>query len=88
MIAPFRNLEVGVVLWRQPNAVRRDEVGKRIMRFRQMSVHRLHDLIGSMRAGDRQHSGMLTGNQTIPRSKATGYDDLAVLPQGLADGIQ
>ena len=93
MIAAFGDLEIGVMLRRQLDAVVGDQVHERIVRLRKVHMHVLHHLRGRVRAGDREHLRMdlrddVVAGGILLRAEATGDDHLAVLGQRLADGIQ
>ena len=49
MVAAFGNLDVGVVLRRQADALRRHQAGERVVRLRQVAVDVLHHLVGRVR---------------------------------------
>jgi hypothetical protein len=73
--------------------LRRHQVHERIVRLGQVPVHRLHHLVGGVRAGHGQHAGVHLPHQVatalaLARAQATGDDHLAVLGQRLADGVQ
>jgi hypothetical protein len=56
-------------------------------------MHMLQHLIGGVRSGHGQHLGVDLAHQVLAvvgaaRAKAAGHHDLAVLVQGLADGVQ
>ena len=55
VVAAFGDLQIGVVLRRELDALRRNQVGVRIVRLRQVRVHRLHHRRRVVRAGDREH---------------------------------
>ena len=55
---------------------------------RQVLVHRADHFFIGVRAGDLQHLRMALENALGPRAQAAGDDDLAVLLQRLADGVE
>jgi hypothetical protein len=93
VVAAFGNLQVGVVVGRQADALRRHQVDEGIMRRRQVGMHRLHDFRHGMRTGDGEHlrvhalDDVITGGVLLG-TEAAGDDDLAVLGQRLADGVE
>mmetsp|Transcript_26280 Transcript_26280/g.62263 ORF Transcript_26280/g.62263 Transcript_26280/m.62263 type:complete len:457 (+) Transcript_26280:435-1805(+) len=96
VVAALADLQVRVVLGRQLDAVARHQVHEGVMRLGHMGVHRVHHLLRRMRAGHGQHAGVDFAHQaagvaaagTRLGAQAPGHDDLAVLGQGLADGVQ
>ena len=58
------------------------------MRLWQVRMHRPHHAIGVVRSGDREHAWMRRLHDALFRAKASCDDDLAVLRQGFADGMQ
>ena len=53
-----------------------------------MRVHRLHDFVGGVRPGHRQHLGMCLTHDVALGAQAAGDDHLAVLRQCLAYGLE
>ena len=51
-------------------------------------MHRAHHIFIGVRAGDFQHPRMPLEDPLGPRAEAAGDDDLAVLLQRLADGVE
>ena len=88
MVAAFGNLQIGIVLRRQPDALRRHQTGKRVVRLRQIRANVLHDLVGRMRPGNRQYAGVQVTDQFFARAQAAGHDYLAIFGQRFADRIQ
>ena len=74
--------------WRQAYALRRDQVNVRIVRFGQVSVHRVHDRVGCMRAGDGEHFRVGFAHDVALGAKAAGDDDAAVFAECFADGVE
>ena len=73
---------------RQPDALRRHQIGVGIVRFRQMRVHRFHHSGGGMRAGDGQYFRVCFTDDVALGAEAAGDDDAAVFMQGFADGVE
>ncbi len=88
MVAALGNLEVGVVLRREANALRRHEIGIGVVRLGAVRMHRLHHLFERMRSGHGQHVGMRLAHHVALCAEAAGHDHLAVLGQRLADRIE
>ncbi len=88
VVAAFGDLEVGVVLRREPDALRRHEVGEGVVRLGQVAMHRVHDLLGGVRAGDREHLGVRGEDHVVLGAEAAGDDHLAVLGERLADRVE
>ena len=88
MIAAFGNLQVRIVFRRQLDALRRHQVGERVMRFRQMRMHRRHHFLHRMRAGHRQHLRMRRAHHIAFGAQAAGDDHATVRGQRLADRIK
>ena len=61
---------------------------ERIVRLRQVRVHRVHHFVGRMRAGDGEHLRVRLAHDVALGAEAAGDDDLAVLGERLADGVQ
>ena len=59
-----------------------------IVRLRQVRVHRAHHLVGGVRAGDGQHPRVRLADDVALGAEAAGDDDLAVLGERLADGVE
>ena len=56
-------------------------------------MHRIHDFLGGMRAGNSQHLGVHLAHQVIAlavgaSAQATGDDDASVVGQSLANRVQ
>jgi hypothetical protein len=64
------------------------EIYERIVLRRQMLVHRAHHFFIGVRAGHLEHLGMTLEDALGPGAEASGDDDLAVLLQRLADGVE
>ena len=73
---------------READALRRHEIEEGIVFGRQMLVHRADHFFIGVRAGDLQHLGMPLEDALGPRAQAAGDDDLAVVLQRLADGVE
>ncbi len=58
------------------------------MRPRQVIVHRAHDLVGGVRAGDGQHLRMRLPDDIAFCAQAAGDDDLAVFGERFADRVE
>lgn len=79
MIASFGNLQVSVMAWREANTGGWYQVGERIVRFRQVFVHRGHDRVRIVRPGDREDFWMLVRDQAFSGAETSGDDDFSVL---------
>ena len=88
MVAPFGDLDVRVVSRRELDALRRNEVGERIVRFGQVRVHSRHDFVGGMRAGHRQHLRVRLLDDVALGAETAGDDHLAILGQRFADRVE
>ena len=96
MVAALADLEVGVVPRRQLDADRgrrRHEVEEGIVRLRHVRVHRVHHLLGRVRAGHGEHARVHLAHQVAAalaclRAEAAGDDDLAVGGERLADRVE
>ena len=93
MVTAFGNFQIRVVLRRQLDALRRHQVDERRMRFRQVHMHRVHHFAQCVRAGNGQHLGVhlqddVVASRVFFRAQTAGHDDLAVLMQRLADGVE
>ena len=90
MIAAFADLEIRVVLRRELDALRRDEIGERIVRPRQVRVHGGHHLGGRVRSGDREHVRMRVADEraAVLGAEAAGDDHLAVFGERFADRVE
>jgi len=76
------------VLGRELEAVVRKQVHERVVPGRQRGVHRRHHAGVVLRAADRQHVRVGRADLFRALAQAAGDDDLAVLGEGLADGVQ
>ena len=97
VVAAFADLEVRVVPWGELDAGHASRLGhqidERIVGLGHVQMHRVHHLLGGVRAGDGQHLGVHFTNQvaaTVPGfgAQAARDDDTPVLRQGFADGVQ
>jgi hypothetical protein len=93
VVAAFGNLQIGVVLRRQLDALRRHQVDERLVRLRQVQVDRVHHFGHRVRAGHGQHLRVHLGDDVVAGrillgAEAAGDDDLAVFGQRLADGVE
>jgi hypothetical protein len=73
---------------READALRRHEVDERIVLGRQVFVHRAHHFFIRVWAGHFEHLGMALEDALGARAQAAGHDDLAVVFQRLADGVE
>ena len=53
-----------------------------------MGMHRIHDFLGRVGAGDGEHRGMRGPDDVALGAEAAGDDDLAIFGEGLADRIK
>ena len=88
MVAPLGDLQIGKVFGREFDALRRHEVRKRIVGFGQVIVHGTHDLVGGMRSGDRENLRVRLPDDVALGTETAGYDDLAILGERFANGIE
>ena len=73
---------------REAQALRRHEIDEGIVQRRHGVVHRRHDLLVLVRAGDGEHAGMRGADAAFLDAHAAGDDDAAVLGHRLADGVK
>ena len=73
---------------RKPEALRRHEIEKGIVRARHRLVHLGNDGLILMRAGDREHVRMARANALGLDAEAAGHDDAAILGERLADRLE
>ena len=69
------------------------QVHKRVVRFGQVQVHRVHHFLGRMRPGNGQHLGVHLAHQIIALTigacaQAAGHDNAPVVGQGLTNRVQ
>ncbi len=95
MVAAFGNLQVGVMIGRQPNTLRRHQIDEGIMpgRWRQMRMHGLHHFLRRVRPGHRQHLRMhalhdVVAGGILLRAEAAGNDHPAVFSECFADRVE
>ena len=88
VVAAFGNLQIGVVIRRQADALRRHQVGIRVVRLGQVLVHMAHHLFHRVRAGDGKHRRVRRLHDVALGAEAASNDDLAVLVQRFADGVE
>jgi hypothetical protein len=88
MVAAFGNLQVGVVIRRQADALRRHQISVRVVRFGQVLVHVAHHFFHRVRTGNGQHRRVRRLDDVALGAEAAGDDDLAVLVECLADGVE
>src|SRR5690606_19921769 len=90
VVAAFGDLQVGVVARRQADALGRHQVDVGIVRafVRGGLVHGAHHLFVLLGPGDGQHRRMHGTDHVGFHAQAAGDDDLAVLDDGLTDGVQ
>ena len=84
MVAALRDLEIGVVARREPDAFARDEIDERIARRGRRGAHRLHHAFERLRAGDRGDVRESVADRVGLGAHAAGHDHLAVLVHRLA----
>ena len=90
VVAAFGNLQVGIVARGQLDALGRHQVHKGVMVFIRghKLVHRAHHFFIGLGAGNRQYARVGFADFVCFHAHAAGYDHLAVLADGLADGVQ
>ncbi len=88
VVAAFGNLQVGEMVRGQAHALRRHQIGIRVVRLGQVGVDIAHDLVGSVRAGDGEHGRVRRLHDVTLGAEAAGDDDLAILVERLADGVE
>ena len=89
MVAPFGDLQVGIVTGRQLDTVRGNQALERIVRgFGHISVHMFEHLLIGVRPGDLQHLGVDGADLIFLGAQAAGDDHLAILGQCLANCFQ
>ncbi|MNP04069.1 hypothetical protein D3C76_959740 [compost metagenome] len=90
VVAAFGNLQVGVVARSQLDALRRHQVDQRVV----LGLRRDHFMDGIdhllvlLRTGDGQYARVHIADAVFGDAHAAGDDDLAVLGDGFADGVQ
>ena len=88
MVAALGNLQIRVMLGRQPHADIRHQVDEGIVRLGQVGMHRAHHLVGGVRAGHGQDRRMRVAHHIALGPQTAGDDHFAVLVQGFADRVQ
>jgi hypothetical protein len=90
VVAAFADLQVRIVLRRQLDSLRRDEVCERIVELRQVLMHSRHHFGRRMRTGDGEDTRVRVANErsAFLRAEAAGDDDLAVFRERLTDRIE
>ena len=93
MVATFGNFQIRIVARRELDALRWNQINKRIMRFRQMNVHGIEHFIGRVRPRYCQNFRMHSLHQIfavliLTRAQTTGHHDFAVLMQRFTDRIK
>ncbi len=73
---------------RETYALRWNQVDVRVVRLRQMHMHRFHHRGRGMRAGDGEHFRVRLADDIALGAETAGDDDAAVLSQRFADGVQ
>ena len=86
VVAALGNFQIGVVLGRQAQALRRHEVKLGIMHRRQGVVNGAHHRLILMRARDRQNAGVGRANGISLDPVAAGDNHPPIFLHGLADG--
>lgn len=73
MVAALGNLQIRVMLGRQPHADIRHQVDEGIVRLGQVGMHRAHHLVGGVRAGHGQDRRMRVAHHIAlgPRQPVT-----------------
>jgi hypothetical protein len=93
VVAAFADLQIRIVLRRQLDALRRQQIDERVVRLRHMQVHRVHHFLRRVRAGDRKHFRVHLPHEVLTllaglRTEAASDDDLAVFGERLADRVE
>ena len=88
VVAAFGNLQISIVLGGELDALRRHQIGKRIMRLGQVQMHRTHHFSGRVRARHGQHFRMGLLHHAVLGTKAAGDDHLAVLGEGFTNRVK
>ena len=93
MVAPFADLQICVVLWRQTNTCRRHQIIPGIVRARQHALNHGEDFIHTVRSRHADHLRMTHHDEVRPVSfrsaaEAAADDDAAVFFQCLSNGAQ
>ena len=97
MVTAFANFQIRIVSRREFDTGNAKalwhQIDKRVVRLGQVQVHRVHDFLRGMRAGDGQHFGVHLAHQIITVAvgacaQATGDDNASVVGQGLANRVQ
>ena len=88
VVAAFRNLQIGVVAWRQFDSTRQQVHERILVRRRRRFVDCRHHRFVRCRPRDRQNLRIRFANQIGSRTQTTGNDDAAILGQGLVNGLE
>src|SRR5690606_17274571 len=88
VVAVFGNLQVGVVLRSELEAIVREQVDEGVVPGRHRRVHGLHDAAVVLRSADREHARVRLPDHFLALAEAAGDDHLAVLGHRLADRVQ
>jgi hypothetical protein len=88
VVAAFGDLQVGIVAWREADALRRHQVRERFVRPGQVPVDRLEHLFSGVRAGHGQHARMPVQDALRVGTEAAGDDHLAIRVQCFADRLE
>ena len=86
VIAALGDLQIGVVARRQPDALRRHQVDERVVRRRQLLVHRAHHLLVGVRPGDLEYAwdASVIVSRLAPRQPVTMTRPLRAIASPMA----
>ena len=88
VVAAFGNFEIRIMSRREPDTLRRHEIDEGVVLGRQMLVHRRDDVVVGVRPRYFEHTRMSVEDALRIGTETAGDDDLAVLLDGFADGIE
>ena len=88
MVAAFGNLQIRIVARREPDALGRYQIEKRVVGRGQVLVHGAHHLVEGVGARNLQHLRVALQNLFRAGAQTAGDDHLAVFTQRLTDGVE
>ena len=93
VVTTLRDFQIRIMLRRKFHPLRWHQIGERIVRFRQMQMHRVQHLIACVRAGHRQYFRMQGLHQIAAvrirtRTETAGHHYLTVFVQRFANRVE